>query len=51
MSYTPTETTQPQTPQKDNKKIIYALLVGALILTWGYIIYDKNKTKEIITQK
>jgi cell division protein FtsL len=51
MSYTPTETTQPQSPQKDNRKLIYALLIGALILTWGYIIFDKNKTKELITQK
>jgi predicted nuclease with TOPRIM domain len=35
----------------DNRKTIYALLIGALILTWGYIIYDKSKTKETITQK
>ncbi|MFX8813164.1 hypothetical protein ABTM61_19755, partial [Acinetobacter baumannii] len=30
---------------------IYAILIGALILTWGYIVYDKTKTKEIVTQK
>ncbi len=37
--------------QKDNRKIWYGLLIGLLIVTWGYIIYDKNKTKEVITQK
>lgn len=44
---------QPSTnqQQKDNKKTIYAILIGALILTWGYIVYDKTKTKEIVTQK
>ena len=49
-----------QTPQQKNvvpaKKnnlptILTAILVVALLGTWGYIIYDKNKTKETIDQK
>ena len=31
--------------------IITAILVVALLGTWGYIIYDKNQTKETIDQK
>jgi hypothetical protein len=38
-------------PSKDNRKVWYSLLIGLLAVTWGYIIYDKNKTKEVITQK
>lgn len=49
MSYSPS--TSPQPPQKDNRKIIYALLISLLVLTWGYLIYDKSKSKEIISQK
>lgn len=49
MSYSSNAAPQPQ--QKDNRKTIYALLIGALVLTWGYLIYDKSKNKEIITQK
>jgi len=52
MSYTPSATPQDQqSPEKDNRKTVYAILIGALILTWGYIVYDKSKTKETITQK
>lgn len=56
MSYTQYPSATPQgsgnqpvfnnEPKKDNRNLIYALLVGALICTWGYIIYDKSKTKE-----
>ncbi|MDE3235869.1 MAG: hypothetical protein KGO81_07945 [Bacteroidota bacterium] len=50
MTYTPSAT--PQAPQpKDNRKAIYGLLIAALVLTWGYIIYDKSQTKETIAQK
>lgn len=44
------QSSTPQ-PSKNNRKTIEAILVAALILTWGYIIYDKSKTKEIVTQK
>ncbi len=43
----PTPATQPP---KDNRKIIYALLIIALLGTWGYLIYDKNKSSDTITQ-
>lgn len=56
MSYTQYPSASPQgstnqpvmnnEPKKDNRNLIYALLVGALICTWGYIIYDKGKVKE-----
>ncbi|WP_153795909.1 hypothetical protein [Foetidibacter luteolus] len=35
---------------KDNRKVIYGILVAALLGTWGYIIYDKNKSGEKIEQ-
>lgn len=53
MSYTASNNPAPgsQYPQpKDNRKLIYGILIAALIGTWGYIIYDKSKTKEIVTQ-
>jgi peptidoglycan hydrolase CwlO-like protein len=37
-------------PRKDNRAIIYGVLVAALLGTWGYIIYDKSKSNEQITQ-
>lgn len=40
---------QSQTP-KDNRKVIYGVLIAALLVTWGYIIYDKNKSSERIDQ-
>ncbi|NNV55308.1 coiled-coil domain-containing protein [Limnovirga soli] len=43
-------TTTPQQTPKDNRKLIYGILIAALVLTWGYIIYDKGKSKETITQ-
>lgn len=34
-------------PKKNNKNtLIFAVLIAALIGTWGYIIYDKSKVKE-----
>ena len=48
MTYT--DTTSNQAPQgKDNRKLIYGILITALVLTWGYIFYDKSKTKETVT--
>lgn len=41
----------PQKPtQRDDRKIIYGVLIAALLGTWGYIIYDKNKTNDSYTQ-
>lgn len=39
---------QPQRP-KDNRTIIYAILILLLLGTWGYIIYDKNQSSQKIT--
>ncbi len=56
-NYPEAEQTTPQqttvvTQKKNNiPTILTALLVVALLGTWGYIIYDKNQTKETIDQK
>lgn len=53
MSYSASTTSGSGTPYqqpKDNRKLIYGILIAALIGTWGYIIYDKSKTKETVTQ-
>lgn len=39
-----------QQQPKDNRKLIYGILIVALLGTWGYIIYDKSKNKETVTQ-
>lgn len=31
---------------KDNRKLIYGILIAALLVTWGYIFYDKSKHSE-----
>ncbi|MBN9297107.1 MAG: hypothetical protein J0I41_08850 [Filimonas sp.] len=41
---------QPQSGQKDSRKVIYGALIVLLLGTWGYIIYDKSKSKEEFTQ-
>jgi len=37
-------------PRRDSRKLIYGILIAALVGTWGYIVYDKSKSKETITQ-
>src|SRR6478735_2747945 len=50
MSYTE-NTPGSQYPQpKDNRKLIYGVLIAALVGTWGYILYDKNKSNEKLAQ-
>src|SRR6476660_2060313 len=48
-----TEVTSKSTVKKNNntRAIVTGVLVAALLGTWGYIIYDKNQTKETIDQK
>lgn len=41
---------QNPAPPKDNRKIVYGVLIAALLGTWGYIIYDKNKSAEALSQ-
>lgn len=36
---------------KDNRNIIYGLLIGALVLTWAYIFYDKSKIDQTIAKQ
>jgi len=45
-----TNPNQPADQPKDNRKLIYGILIAALVGTWGYIIYDKNKSGEKINQ-
>lgn len=40
---------QPEKP-KDNRALIYGILIAALVGTWGYIIYDKNQSGNKIDQ-
>ncbi|MBC7587995.1 MAG: hypothetical protein H7178_06495 [Chitinophagaceae bacterium] len=41
-----TNTASTPPPKKDNRLLFYLLLGGALIATWGYLIYEKSKVKE-----
>lgn len=43
------EPNQPQ--QKGNKNLLIGLLVAGLLLTWGYLLWDKNKSSEQIQEK
>nr|WP_294906794.1 hypothetical protein [uncultured Lacibacter sp.] len=40
----------PSAPKNSNRGLIYGLLIAALLGTWGYIIWDKSKSKEVTTQ-
>jgi uncharacterized phage infection (PIP) family protein YhgE len=51
MSYNPSATPSQQPPQKNNTKTIYGILIALLVGTWGYIVFDKSKTKETIDQQ
>jgi hypothetical protein len=48
--YPSTENPQSPPPAKDNRKIIYGVLIALLLGTWAYIIYDRSKSNEQITQ-
>src|SRR6478735_11214584 len=41
-----TSSDQPAGQPKDNRKLVYGILIAALIGTWGYIIYDKYDTRQ-----
>lgn len=45
---------QPQQPPKDNRKLIYGVLIAALLVTWGVMLYTwnqhKNETVQLQTQ-
>ena len=44
-SATPNE---PRTPNRGNKNLLIGILAAGLLGTWGYLLYDKNKTGETI---
>ncbi len=46
----PNQPQAPMAPKRDNRNIVYGGLILALLGTWGYIIYDKNKSTEQIVQ-
>ncbi|RYY69844.1 MAG: hypothetical protein EOO13_08305 [Chitinophagaceae bacterium] len=46
-----TEVRTNTSSNKSTRAILTGALVVALLGTWGYIIYDKNKTKETVTQQ
>ena len=47
----PKDTTTVVKKNNNTRAILTGVLVAALLGTWGYIIFDKNKTEETITQK
>lgn len=49
-SSTPTPTPQPKPAKKDDRKLVYGILIAALLGTWGYLIWDKSQNKETMTQ-
>lgn len=43
--------TAPQPPKSNLRSFIVGALIIALLATWGYIIWDKNKTQETMDMK
>ena len=48
---TPPTNMTSKSENKNLRNVLIGLLVVALLGTWSYIIYDKNKTKESIAEK
>lgn len=47
-----TPASEPNQPQnKGNKNLLIGILVAGLLLTWGYLLWDKNKSSEQIQEK
>jgi hypothetical protein len=46
----PSATPQNEQPKSGNKNILIGILAAGLLGTWGYLLYDKNKTGEKIQQ-
>lgn len=47
-----TPANEPNQPQnKGNKNLLIGILVAGLLLTWGYLLWDKNKSSERIQEK
>jgi regulator of replication initiation timing len=51
-NYPSTGTQQSSTPGNNNtRNVLIGLLAAGLLGTWGYVLYDKNKTQEVIQVK
>src|SRR5918998_2978924 len=46
----PSATPQNQPPRRDSKNLIIGLLAVGILGTWGYFLWDKNKSDQKITQ-
>ena len=46
----PSASPQNQPPKKDSKNLIIGLLAVGILGTWGYFLWDKNKSDQKITQ-
>ena len=47
MNYVPSATSNRTTPENDNRKLIYGILIGIIALLLGYIVYDKTQDKQV----
>src|SRR5437660_444912 len=48
----PSSTTQPANRHNNNtRNVLIGILAAVLLVTWSYVLYDKNKTKETIQVK
>src|SRR5688572_19608313 len=39
---------EPRTPNRGNKNLIIGILAAGLLGSWGYLLYDKNKSGETL---
>lgn len=46
----PSATPQSQPPQRDSKNMIIAILAVGILGTWGYFLWDKNKSEKNLAQ-
>lgn len=48
----PSSTTQPANrPNNNTRNVLIGILAAGLLGTWGYVLYDKNKTQETLQVK
>lgn len=50
-SATSSSENSPEMKNKSNKNIIIGILAAGLLGTWGYLLYDKNKSGEMIASQ
>ena len=46
----PSASPQGTPPKKDSKNLIIGLLAVGILGTWGYFLFDKNRSDQKITQ-